>query len=138
MLRLCRHLAEVRLVQKTRYRYWQAERVAAEAADAMRRALLVGFSPLSSTLLARLDGSATLLRKTSHAAATRTVEVLCRIPLIGSIFRSYAMHYSGANKHDAQSFSEKARGFFERWSIKFSAEYYEARDKEETAGRIHT
>jgi hypothetical protein len=138
MSRLYRHLAQVRLVQKTRYRYWQAEGVAAEAADAMRRALLLGLSPLSSTLLARLDDSAKLLRKASHAAAIRTVEGLCRIPLIGSIFRSYAMHYGGANKPDAESFSEKARGFFERWSIKFSAEYYEARDKEETASRMHT
>jgi hypothetical protein len=138
MSRLYRHLAQVRLVQKARYRYGQAEGVAAEAADAMRRALSVGMSPLSGTLLARLDGAAKSLRQTSRVAATGMVEGLCRIPFIGSIFRTYAMHYAGANKPDAENFSEKARGFFERWSIKFSAEYYEARDKEEAASRIHT
>jgi hypothetical protein len=138
MSRWYRYLAQVRLAQKTRYRYWQAESVAAGAADAIRRTLSVRFGPLSSALLAGLDSAATLLRKASRAAATRTVEGLCRIPLIGSIFRSYAVHYDGANKHDAESFSEKASRFFERWSIKFSAEYYETRDKEEGASRIHT
>jgi hypothetical protein len=138
MLRLYRYLAQARLAQKTRYRYWQAESIAVRAADAMRRALSIGFSPLSNALLTGLDGAATSLRKASRAAATRTVEGLCRIPLIGSIFRSYAMHYGGANKHDTERFSEKASRFFERWSIKFSAEYYEARDKEETASRMHT
>jgi hypothetical protein len=34
---------------------------------------------------------------------------------------------------DAERFSEKVGGFFGRWSIKVSAEYYEAKDKGEAA-----
>src|SRR5262245_44546779 len=124
MSRLWGYLAQVRLVQKTGYRYRQAERLATGAADAIHRHVLVRLSPLSNALLAGFDSSATLLRKASRAAATRTVDGLCRMPLIGSIIRSYAMHYGGANKPDAERLSERASRFFERWSIKFSAEYY--------------
>jgi hypothetical protein len=137
-LRLFRYLAQTRLVQKARYRYWQIDAAAVEATDVVKRALSVGFGPVSNAVIAGLNASAPSIRNASRAAATRTVEGLSRIPLVGSVFKSYAVHYGGANEHDAQRFSEKASRFFERWSIKFSAEYYEARDKEEGASRIHT
>jgi hypothetical protein len=56
------------------------------------------------------------------------------LPLIGSIVRSYATHYDGTGAaHAAEKFSKRASGFFARWSIKFSAEYYEAKEREEAA-----
>ena len=55
------------------------------------------------------------------------LEVLCRIPLLGSILTNYAKHYGGVEEPHAEAFSKKMSGFFARWSIKFSAQYYEAR-----------
>jgi hypothetical protein len=136
ILRLCRYLAQVRLVQKARYRYWQTECAAVETAGALRRvALSVGFSPPSNIFFAGLDRSAASIRKASRATVAGTVDGLRRVPLIGSIVGSYAIHYGGANQLDAERFSERASRFFERWSIKFSPEYYEARDEDEAATR---
>jgi hypothetical protein len=136
MLRLCRYLAQVRLVQKTRYRYRQTERAAVDAAGALRRgARSVGLTPLSKALLAGLDRSGASIRTASRAAASRTVEGLRRVPFIGSIAGRYALHYGRASQQDAERFSEKASRFFERWSIKFSPEYYEAKDEDEAQRR---
>jgi hypothetical protein len=136
MLRLCQYLAQLRLVQKARYRYWQTKRAAVEAAGAVRRvALSVGFSPLSNTLVAGLDRFAASIRNTARATVAGTVEGLRRVPFIGSIVGSYAAHYGGANQQEAERFSERASRFFERWSIKFSPEYYEAKDEDEAQRR---
>jgi hypothetical protein len=136
MLRLCQYLAQVRPVQKARYRYWQTECAAVETAGALRRvALSVGFSRLSDIIFAGLDRSAASIRKASRATVAGTVDGLSRVPLIGSIVRSYAIHYGGAKQLDAERFSERASRFFERWSIKFSPEYYEAKVEDEAARR---
>ena len=47
---------------------------------------------------------------------------------IVALVASYAAHFERAEKQGAEKLSETVRGFFERWSIKFSAEYYEAQD----------
>jgi hypothetical protein len=68
---------------------------------------------------------------------TRTVHGVSRLPLIGSIVSSYAAHYDSADQQGAERLSKKVSGFFGRWSIKFSAEYYEAKEKDGTA-KAHT
>jgi hypothetical protein len=68
---------------------------------------------------------------------TRTVHGVSRLPLIGSIVSSYAAHYDSADQQDAEKLSKKVSGFFGRWSIKFLAEYYEAKEKDEAA-KAHT
>jgi hypothetical protein len=136
MVRLGRYLAQVRLVQKTRYRYWQTECAAVETAGVLRRAALsLGFNPLSNTLFAGLDRSAASIRKAWRATVAGAAKGLCRVPLIGLIVRSYAVHYGGANQQDPERFSERASRFFERWSIKFSPEYYEARGEDQAPRR---
>ena len=127
-----RYFTKLHLMQKTGYRYRQTERAVAETVAALGRAAsLVGLSDLSNTLFAGLSGLAARIGRASRAATTRTVEGLSRLPLIGSIVRRYAA--DGVGEPPAERFSEKVGGFFERWSIKFSAEYYESREKDEAA-----
>ena len=117
------------LVQKTAYRYRQTECAAAETADVLRRtATLVDFSYLSSTLWTGFNGLAAWTGKTWRAAVTRIVQGGSTLPLIGSLIGSYAALYDGANQQQAETFSKSVSGFFGRWSIKFSAEYYEAKE----------
>jgi len=82
---------------------------------------------------AGFNGVAAWTGKASRAAITRTVQGVSRLPLIGSIARSYTAHYDGADQQHAERFSNRVSGFFGRWSIKFSAEYYEAKEKDEAA-----
>jgi hypothetical protein len=124
-------------VQKTGYRYRQTERAAADAGIVLgRAAALVGLSHLSNRLLAGFNGLAAWIGKASRATMMRTVHALSALPLIGAIVRSYATHYDGAERQSAEKLSKKIRGFFDRWSIKFSAEYYEA--KEASKGKTCT
>jgi hypothetical protein len=57
------------------------------------------------------------------------VQVLSSLPLIGALVRRYATHYEGADPPNPKRLSEKTNEFFARWSVKFSAEYYEAKDR---------
>ncbi len=65
----------------------------------------------------------------------RTVEGLARVPPIGAIVSSYAARYEDVGEQQPKKLSEKVSGFFARWSIHFSAEYYEAKEREEAAKR---
>jgi hypothetical protein len=126
------------LMQKTGYRYRQTERAVAETAVVLGRAAsLVGLSYLSSTLLAGFSGLAAEIGDASRAAMTRTVGGVSRLPLMSSIVRCYSVHYDGVDPPDAERFSKKVGGFFGRWSIKVSAEYYEAKERGE-ATKGHT
>ena len=63
--------------------------------------------------------------------AAIAVALLASIPLFGAIVRRYADHYDEATQRPAELLSDRVSGFFSRWSIKFSAEYYEAKEREE-------
>ena len=132
------YFTTLHLMQKTGYRYRQTELAVAETVDVLWGTVpLVGLSYWSSTLFAKFNGLAAWASKVSRAAMTHTVDGISRLPLIGSIGRSYAAHYNVANQQHADKFSKKVSGFFGRWSIKFSADYYEAKEKDQTAKR-HT
>jgi hypothetical protein len=128
--RLFRYLAGHYLMQKTAYRYRQMDRVCLATADAMGRAATrLGLGHLSDALLTWLNALATCIGNASRAAATRTVAVLSRAPLIGPVVSSYAARYAAVHQPHAERASERVSGFFARWSIKFTAEYYEAKER---------
>jgi len=139
MFRVYQSFASLYFMQKTAYRYRQTERALVDAADALgRAAALVRSGHSSNSSFSGLERSVTWIGSTSRAATARAIEGASRLPLIGSIIASYAAHYADVNHHSAGRFSERVRGFFARWSIKFSAEYYEAKEQEEAAARhIH-
>ena len=131
-LRLYRRLAAHYLVQKTGYRYRQTECVATDSAMALQRsAERIGLRQLSGRLLDGLNALAARTAKGARIAVTHTRHGLSALPLIGAIIRRYETHYGeAADRQSPERLSERARGFFERWSIKFSAAYYEAKDAE--------
>jgi hypothetical protein len=52
------------------------------------------------------------------------------------IARRYKERYEGVNRQPSAAFSDKVKDFFARWSIKFSPEYYEAKEGE-AKDRLH-
>jgi hypothetical protein len=76
-----------------------------------------------------------MLRAGAHAALTLIAEALSRVPVIGAIIRSYAAHYHRADRPDDKSAGERMSAFFSRWALNFSAEYYEAKDRQQAAVR---
>jgi hypothetical protein len=116
-------------VRKTAYRYRQVEGAAAAAAQHVRRAVSrIGLDGVLAAAAAALAGAAAGLRQGARALTTRAVEYSSAVPLIGAILGGYAAHYGGAQEPSTEKLSQRMRGFFERWSIKFSAEYYEAKE----------
>jgi hypothetical protein len=126
LFRFYRHLTSLHLMQKTAWRYRQTEHAIVKAAAALGRD---GLTDWSNASLAVLDRLATGIGRASRAAAMRVVAGLSAVPLIGSVVRRYAARYAAADEQRPELFSEKARRFFARWSIRFSAEYYEARER---------
>jgi hypothetical protein len=139
--RLYQWLAAHYLMQKTRHRYRQTERAATNSAIALRRSAdRIGLGQLSNSVLNGCNNLAARTAKGTHVAVTRTLRGLSTLPLIGAIIRRYETHYGqAADRQSPERLSERVRGFFERWSIKFSAEHYEGKDAEaKTAERNST
>jgi hypothetical protein len=65
-----------------------------------------------------------------RALAAGTVAVLSALPLSSGIVRRYKEHCEEVSRQPSAPFSDKVTGFFARWSIKFSPEYYEAKERE--------
>jgi hypothetical protein len=126
-----RYLTSPHLMQKAGYRYRQAELAVVETADALGGAVSrLGLGHLFSIWFAGLNRLATSIGNAARAAD------LSRVPLIGAILTSYAAHYADVSQQRSEGFSARVRGFFDRWSIKFSAQYYEAKEKHEPAERL--
>jgi hypothetical protein len=81
-------------------------------------------------VLAAINGAAAWLRDTTWALMTRIVAALSRFPIFGGLVQRYTEHYDQANREPAVRFSHKVRSFFERWSVKFTAEYYDAKERD--------
>jgi hypothetical protein len=134
IIRSWRYLTTLHLIRKTGRRFRQTEAVAAEAIDGLERAAsFVGLSQMCNFLIAALNASAAWCAQAVRAALVRTVEFLSMIPLLGTVVQHYEARYHEVSRQREERFSEKVSDFFARWSIKFSAEYYEARDREHAA-----
>jgi hypothetical protein len=70
------------------------------------------------------DGMPRRLGKPWPDVMLRLLETFSGAPLVSHYFARYGNVYSTPP-------SEQVRGLFERWSIKFSADYYEAKDRQE-------
>ena len=119
-------------VRKTRYRYRKFESALAEGGKAIGIiASSLGLRLLFDLLLAALNTAAAAIGPGLRNIAAKAIAMLASIPLFGTIVRRYAAHYDGAGQRPAELFSDRVSGLFSRWSIKFSAEYYEAKEREE-------
>ena len=130
LIRFWNYLADHYLPRKIGYRYRQTEVVAAHASDTWHRtAAFTGLTRLANAVLAAINAAAAWVRKTTWAATTRIVAVMSRFPVFGGIVQRYTEHYDEANRAPAPKLSERTRGFFQRWSVKFTAEYYDAKER---------
>jgi hypothetical protein len=134
LIRWWNHFTEHYVARKTAYRYRETEVVAARLGDAWHHtAAYTGLTELWRATLAGINNTAAWIRAKTWAVMTRIVAIMSRFPVFGGVVQRYTAHYDEANREPAVKFSEKVRGFFERWSVKFTAEYYEAKERQEAA-----
>jgi hypothetical protein len=115
-------------VRKTSYRYRQVQLMAAETAARLRNA--AAHSDVVRFFAAFLAGCSRGLSRigsASRACLMAAAKTASRLPLVGALMRSYAVHYGCAGAGDDERLSDKLRGLYERWSVKCSAQYYEAK-----------
>lgn len=134
VIRFWRYFTALYFARKTRHRYRWLEGTVAEAVQASGPVISsIGLKSRLDALMAALDSAAAAIGRGFRNIAAIAVALLASIPLLGAIVRRYADHYAEANQRPAELLSDRVRGVYSRWAIKFSAEYYEAREREEAA-----
>jgi hypothetical protein len=134
MVAAWRHLTTLHVMRKTGYRYRQTEGVSAEAVQASGLAAsAVGASHLLRRLAAPLNAAAAAIGQRLRAVVAGTVAVMSTVPLFGDLVRRYQERYDQVSRQPSVPFSERMSDYFARWSIKFSVEYYEAKEREAAA-----
>jgi hypothetical protein len=124
----CRYCMSLDVIHKVRYRYQQTERGAVVVANSVRRAAAgIGLAGWLNAMRVPLTDMLTWIRKPWPDVMLRLLETFSGAPLVSSIADRYFARYGSVYSMRP---SEQARGLFERWSIKFSADYYEAKDRE--------
>jgi hypothetical protein len=122
---------ELYLVRKTAFRYGEAEQMRQsawhEGAGVAERS---GVAARWRSFVAALGIAFDRMLRAMRRGARRMLRRLSRFPLIGPVINNYLDRYAGVEEPTEQRVSERVRGFFGRWSIKFTAEYYEARERE--------
>jgi hypothetical protein len=114
------------VIRKTRYRYLQVERGAAVVANSVGRAAAhIGLADWFSAIRVPLTDMLTWIRKPWPDVMLRLLETFS---VVSSIVNRY---FARDGSVYSTRPSEQVRGLFERWSIKFSADYYEAKDRGE-------
>jgi hypothetical protein len=130
-----RYLIGLPIMQKAEFRYDQIDTAAQAAGGAIARAAdRLGLTGLMRAFRAAMRSLAQWSGATARVAATCAIRHLSSAALVGPIVRSYAAHYTGAQQHEP--LSEKMSSVFARWSINFSAEYYEAKERAASSGRM--
>ena len=125
----CRYCMSLAVVQKARYRYQQTECGAAMVANSVGRAAArIGLADRLNAMQVPLTDTFTWIRKPWPDVILRLLETFSGGPLVSSIVNRYFARYGSVYSTRP---SEQVRGLFERWSIKLSADYYEAKDREE-------
>jgi hypothetical protein len=139
MFAVWRRFVDHYVVRKFAFRYEQADAAAAAVVAALGRAAgRIGLRGLSLIVLNGFNRSAVWVWRTVVHGLTLLFEGLAKVPLLGPVMRRYAEHYEAVERRGApeEKFSEKVGNFYERWSIKFTAEYYEAKEREEAAKAV--
>jgi hypothetical protein len=125
LFQFCRYCMNLDILRKIRYRYQQTERVAAVVANSVRRAAArIGLADWFNAMRVPLADMLAWIRRPWPDVMLRLLETFSGAPLVSRYFARYGNVYSTPP-------SEQIRGLFERWSIKFSADYYEAKDRQE-------
>lgn len=125
-LRVCRWVANLRLVRKCIYRFGRIEAAAERVAAAL--GLVRAWHALGAAINQTALAIDTAFRSMMRPAAAR----FAKLPVLGPVIRSYEAHYDQAAAAPPQRLSQKVKAFFQKWEIKFTPAYYEAKEKEKT------
>ncbi|HEY7244810.1 MAG TPA: hypothetical protein VH678_13125 [Xanthobacteraceae bacterium] len=128
-----RGFAHLYLVQKSACRYRQVEQAMRDmAAGLTRLASRLGLESLCADMSRQLAHVAVQVRNALRRAACWTFAHLSALPLIGPVLRDYASQYERVRQHSGKTTARLHR-LWESWAIRFSAEYYEAKEREKSA-----
>jgi hypothetical protein len=127
LARVWRFVASLHFVRKTRFRFGQVEGAMDRTAAAM------GFVRAWNAALAAIDRALARVGDGIRAVLGPVMRWLAKLPIMGSVVRTYASHYDRAGERPPQRLSDKVRAFFQRWQIKFTPGYYEAKETEGAA-----
>jgi hypothetical protein len=97
------------------------------AARGARAAAIIGLMDLFNAMRAPLSDMLTWIRKPWPDLRMRMLGTFSGAPLFSSMVNRY---FAPGESVYSTLPSEQVRGLFERWSIKFSADYYEAKERE--------
>lgn len=122
--RVWRFVAGLAPIRKAMYRFGQVEDAAERVAA--RLGLVAAWYALGNAFNRASLAIDTGLRSLLRPAAARLV----RVPVLGPVIRTYQSHYDRAGAGPPQRLSQKIKAFFQKWEIKFSPAYYEAKEKE--------
>ena len=122
--RIWRFLANLRFIDKIGYRFGQIE----AALD--RAAVACGLDRAWKAMGRAIAATITAIDSAFGAALRPVIRLLSSMPVMSSVVRSYETHYDRANRVPQQRLSQKIKGFYQRWELKFSPAYYEAKEKE--------
>jgi hypothetical protein len=119
------YVARLRMMRKISHRYDQTARAASELAEICTRAAdRIGWPDL----VEQFKLATTEAGREMRFAARQTIAAFARLPVIGALVRRYVKHYGETGA--SEKLSVKTRALFARWSINFTAEYYEAKDRD--------
>lgn len=136
--RLCAGIASLPMMRKLGLRYRQTDSAVIKAYQAVRRtARSTGVAGLCRSASRFLRTSAAATGGTLRKAAARAVGILTRVPLVGPVVARYAAHYESTHSARSETISARTKSFFDHWSVKFTAEYYEAREAAGSPGAGH-
>ncbi len=131
-LRFWHYVSAAYLARKMHARYWQIHGTTATGTAVIREyAEAIGLNHMSDVLLRMLNRSGAAIGNGWRSAVLWLVNFLAAVPLLERIVRRYRQHYEEVNQGREPLLSQRVRDFYDRWSVKFTAQYYEARERDQ-------
>lgn len=128
--RVWRFVVGLHLVQKARFRFGRLE-------EGMDRAAHAFGSALGLIRLWQAVRKLVLVAGTRFGAFVRRIaRRMETLPVLGPVFRTYGEHYDRLDE-PRLLLSQKIKAFFQRWEIKFTPAYYEAKDAAKRDAKAH-
>jgi hypothetical protein len=119
------YLAGLAVMRKVGQRYDETARAGSEIAEICARAAnRIGWPDLAE----QFKLAATEAAREMRFASRQAIAAFARLPVIGALVRRYVKHYG--ETEESEKLSVRARALFARWSTNFTAEYYEAKDRD--------
>jgi hypothetical protein len=91
----------------------------------------LGLTSLGSQLVATFNAAGLATDGAARAALLWVVDQLAAISFMSGMMRGYQAQYDAISEHPKPPVSERVRDFYARWSVKFTAQYYEDRERDE-------